>query len=420
MLYYLFQYLDKNFDLPGTGLFQYISFRAGAGIILAMLIAILLGDRIIRLLQKYQIGESIRDLGLNGQKSKEGTPTMGGIIIIISVLIPVLLLTRLDNIYIIVLIFATVWMGSIGFVDDYIKIFRKNKDGLKPKFKIIGQVILGVVIALVMLFHPDIIVRVPKELAENKGYEIVHVVQTTIPSINDQPKVREMAYVKNYLTNMPFIKDNQVNYEKISNWLGLDTRFLFVLLIPLIVFIVAAVTNGANLTDGLDGLATGTSSAIAFGLVILSYVSANTIIADYLNILYIPYSEETAVFAAIFLGATVGFLWYNSYPARVFMGDTGSLAIGGIIVTMAILLRKELLIPILCGVFFIESLSVVMQVTYFKITKKIYGEGRRIFLMAPIHHHFEKQNVPESKIVVRFWIVAIFLTLLTIITLKIR
>jgi phospho-N-acetylmuramoyl-pentapeptide-transferase len=311
-------------------------------------------------------------------------------------------------------------MGAIGFIDDYIKIIRKNKDGLKAKFKIIGQVILGIVIALVMLFHPDILVRVPKQVAEKNGYDIVRVVETTIPSINEEAKVREMAYVKNYLTNMPFIKGNEVNYEKISNWLGFDSRYLFILLIPVIVFIVAAVTNGANLTDGLDGLATGTSAAIAFGLVILAYVSANTIIADYLSILYIPYSEEMAVFAAIFLGATVGFLWYNSYPARVFMGDTGSLAIGGIIVTMAILLRKELLIPILCGVFFIESLSVVMQVTYFKITRKLYGEGRRIFLMTPIHHHFEKKNLAEPKIVVRFWIVAIFLTLLTIITLKIR
>jgi phospho-N-acetylmuramoyl-pentapeptide-transferase len=420
MLYYLFQFLENQFDLPGAGLFRYISFRAGSGIILSLLISILVGNKIIAYLKKMQVGETVRDLGLDGQKSKEGTPTMGGVIIIIAVIIPTLLFARLDNIYTVILIFATLWMGTIGFIDDYIKVFKKNKQGLKARFKIMGQVILGVVIALVMLYHPDVLVRVPQSVASANSYDIVKVVKTQVPNINEPMKVKEMAYVKNYLTNMPFVSGNELNYEDLMTWLGFDPRWLVLLMIPIIVFIVTAVTNGSNLTDGLDGLATGTSSIIAAGLVILAYVSSNTIIADYLNIVYIPYSEETVVFAAIFLGATAGFLWYNSYPARVFMGDTGSLAIGGIIVALSVLLRKELLIPILCGVFFIESLSVVMQVTYFKITKKIYGEGRRIFLMSPLHHHFQKMNVPETQIVVRFWIVGIILTLLTIITLKIR
>jgi phospho-N-acetylmuramoyl-pentapeptide-transferase len=420
MLYYLFQFLEKRFDIPGAGLFQYISFRAGAGIILAMLISILVGNRIIKILRRKQIGETVRDLGLDGQKIKEGTPTMGGLIIIISVIIPVLLFARLDNIYTLMLIFATIWMGMIGFADDYIKVFRKNKQGLKAKFKLLGQVILGVIISIVMLYHPDVLVRVPKSVAETKGYEIVKVVQTKVPSINEPMKIKEMAYVKNYLTNMPFISGNELNYEDIVRSFGWDLKWLLLLMIPLIVFIVISVTNGANLTDGLDGLASGSSAIIGAGLVILAYVSSNTIIADYLNIVYIPYSEETVVFAAIFLGATVGFLWFNSFPARVFMGDTGSLALGGIIVAMAILLRKELLIPILCGVFLIENLSVVMQVSYFKITKRFFGEGRRILLMSPLHHHFQKQDIHEAKIVVRFWIVGIILILLTIITLKIR
>ncbi|MGE5356079.1 MAG: phospho-N-acetylmuramoyl-pentapeptide-transferase [Deltaproteobacteria bacterium] len=420
MLYYLFQFLENQFDLPGAGLFKYISFRAGSGIILSLLISILVGNRIINILKKRQVGETIRDLGLQGQNSKEGTPTMGGVIIIISVLIPTLLFARLDNIYTIILIFATLWMGSIGFIDDYIKVFKKNKQGLKAKFKVLGQIILGIVIALVMLYHPDVLVRVPKSVAEANGYDVVKVVKTSVPTINEPMKIKEMAYVKDYLTNMPFISGNELNYEDIVRWMGFDPKWLILLMIPLIVFIVTSVTNGSNLTDGLDGLAAGTSSIMAAGLVILAYVSSNTIIADYLNIVYIPYSEETVVFAAIFLGATAGFLWYNSYPARVFMGDTGSLAIGGIIVTLSVLLRKELLIPILCGVFFIESLSVVIQVSYFKITKRIYGEGRRIFLMTPLHHHFQKMLIPEAKIVVRFWIVGIILTLLTIITLKIR
>ena len=420
MLYYLFQFLENQFDLPGAGLFKYISFRAGSGIILSLLISILVGNRIINILKKRQVGETIRDLGLQGQNIKEGTPTMGGVIIIISVLIPTLLFARLDNIYTIILIFATLWMGSIGFIDDYIKVFKKNKQGLKAKFKVLGQIILGIVIALVMLYHPDVLVRVPKSVAEANGYDVVKVVKTSVPTINEPMKIKEMAYVKDYLTNMPFISGNELNYQDIVRWMGFDPKWLILLMIPLIVFIVTSVTNGSNLTDGLDGLAAGTSSIMAAGLVILAYVSSNTIIADYLNIVYIPYSEETVVFAAIFLGATAGFLWYNSYPARVFMGDTGSLAIGGIIVTLSVLLRKELLIPILCGVFFIESLSVVIQVSYFKITKRIYGEGRRIFLMTPLHHHFQKMLIPETKIVVRFWIVGIILTLLTIITLKIR
>ncbi|MEZ4907756.1 MAG: phospho-N-acetylmuramoyl-pentapeptide-transferase [Saprospiraceae bacterium] len=406
--------------MPGASLFQYISFRAGMGIILSLIISIIVGDRIIRSLKRMQIGETVRDLGLDGQKVKEGTPTMGGIIIIISILVPVLLFAKLDNVYILVLIFATIWMGMIGFIDDYIKVFKKNKEGLKAKFKLFGQFFLGLVIALVMLYHPDVLVRVPKSIAIENNYDIKKEFVTDVPSINMPRHKVEMAYVKNYLTNMPFIKNNELRYEYILQSLGMDIKWLFLLVMPLIIFIVLAVTNGSNLTDGLDGLASGVTAIIAASLVILAYVSSNTIIADYLKIVYIPYTEEIVVFAAIFLGATVGFLWYNSYPARVFMGDTGSLAIGGIVAAMAIMLRKEWLIPILCGIFFIESLSVVLQVSYFKYTQKKTGIGKRIFLMSPLHHHFQKKGMHESKIVVRFWIVGIILAILTIITLKIR
>lgn len=420
MLYYLFEYLEKMYDVPGARLFQYITFRAGAGIILALLISLLVGNKIIHHLKKMQIGETVRDLGLEGQKKKEGTPTMGGIIIIISILIPVILFTKIDNIYILLLIFATLWMGFIGFVDDYIKVFKKNKQGLKAKFKISGQIILGLVIALAMLYNNKVLVRIPKEIAMAKGYVIEKTVTAKIASINEKEKYKEMAYVKTYITNMPFIKSNELRYEYILEYFNINSKYLLFLMIPLIIFIVTAVTNGSNLTDGLDGLESGVSAIIAASLVILAYVSSNTIIADYLSIVYIPYSEEMVVFAAIFLGATVGFLWFNSYPARVFMGDTGSLAIGGIVVAMAILLRKEWLIPILCGVYFIESLSVVLQVSYFKYTQKVTGVGKRIFLMSPLHHHFQKKDIHEAKIVVRFWIVGIILAILTIITLKIR
>ncbi len=420
MLYYLFEYLDKNYNLPGAGLFQYISFRAGAGIILALIIAIMFGNRIISSLKRMQIGETVRDLGLEGQKVKEGTPTMGGIIIIIAIIVPTLLFAKIDNIYIIVLIISTLWMATIGFIDDYIKVFKKNKDGLKAKFKVIGQVGLGLFIGLVMLYNNDVLVRVPKEVAIENNYTIVKTFRTKISSINKPQEEKEMAYVKTTLTNLPFISHNQLDYALIFETLGLNKKWLFLLFIPIMIFIVTAVSNAANLTDGLDGLASGTAAIIGATLGILAYVSSNSIIADYLNILYIPFSEEMVVFSAIFLGATVGFLWYNSFPAKVFMGDTGSLAIGGIIAAMAIMLRKELLIPILCGVFLAESVSVILQVLYFKYTKARTGVGKRIFLMSPLHHHYQKKGIHEAKIVVRFWIVGVLLAVLTIITLKIR
>ena len=420
MLYYLFEYLEKQYDLPGAGLFQYISFRAGAGIILSLIIAILFGNKIIRSLKNEQIGEIVRDLGLDGQKIKEGTPTMGGIIIVIAIVIPVLLFSKLDNVYVLVLLFSTLWMAVIGFIDDYIKVFKKNKEGLKAKFKVLGQIVLGLIISLVMLYNQNVVVRVSKQVANEKNYEIVKTFKTKISSINRPKEEKEMAYVKTSLTNIPFISGNQLNYEAIIEFFGLNKNLVFILFIPLVIFIVTAVTNAANLTDGLDGLASGIGAIIGATLGILAYVSSNSIIADYLNILYIPNSEEIVVFAAIFLGATVGVLWYNSFPAKVFMGDTGSLAIGGVIAAMAIMLRKELLIPILCGVFLAESVSVILQVLYFKYTKAKTGEGKRIFLMSPLHHHYQKRGLHEAKIVVRFWIVGIMLAVITIITLKVR
>lgn len=420
MLYYLFEYLEKNYNLPGAGLMEYISFRAGAGVILALIIAILLGDKIISSLKRMQIGETVRDLGLEGQKIKQGTPTMGGIIIVIAIVIPTLLFTKFDNIYIIVMLAATLWMAAIGFVDDYIKVFKKNKDGLKAKFKIVGQIGLGLIIGLIMMFNNDVLVRMPKDIAIANEYEIVKSFKTNISSINNPQQEVEMAYVKTSLTNLPFMSRNQLDYASLLENFGIDKKWLFIFFIFIVIFIVTAVTNAANLTDGIDGLASGTAAIIGATLGVLAYVSSNTIISDYLNILYIPFSEELVVFSAIFLGATIGFLWYNSFPAKVFMGDTGSLAIGGVIAAMAILLRKELLIPILCGVFFAESISVILQVLYFKYTKKRTGVGKRIFLMSPIHHHFQKKGIHEAKIVVRFWIVGIMLAIITIITLKVR
>ncbi len=420
MLYYLFEYLEKHYNLPGAGLFQYISFRAGAGVITSLIIAILLGNKIISSLKRMQIGETVRDLGLEGQKAKEGTPTMGGLIIILAIVVPTLLFTRLDNIYILTMLAATIWMAAIGFIDDYIKVFKKNKDGLKAKFKVIGQIGLGIIIGSIMLFNNGILVRMPKAEAVSKGYKIVRSFKTNIASINKNAEVKEMAYVKTSLTNIPFMSHNQLDYASIVESIGIDKKRLFIFFIIIIIFIVTAVTNAANLTDGIDGLASGTAAIIGATLGILAYVSSNTVIADYLNILYLPFSEELVVFSAIFLGATIGFLWYNSYPAKVFMGDTGSLAIGGIIATMAILLRKELLIPILSGVFLAESLSVIIQVLYFKYTKRKTGVGKRVFLMSPLHHHFQKKGIHEATIVVRFWIVGVFLAVITIITLKVR
>ncbi len=420
MLYYFFEYLENTYDLPGAGLFQYTSFRAGAGVILALIIVILFGNKLISSLKRLQIGETVRDLGLEGQKEKEGTPTMGGLIIILGILVPTLLFARIDNIYIIVMLASTLWMATIGFLDDYIKVFRKNKQGLKAKFKLIGQIGLGLIIGVIMLYSNDILVRMPKENAVKNNYEIVSSFTTKVSHINRPVEEKEMAYVKTSLTNIPFRSHNQLDYYMFLKPFGLHYKWLFLLFIPIIIFIVTAVTNAANLADGIDGLASGTSAIIGATLGILAYVSSNTIIADYLNILYIPFSEELVVFSAIFVGATIGFLWYNAYPAKVFMGDTGSLAIGGIIVTMSILLRKELLIPILCGIFLMESLSVILQVGYFKYTKRKTGTGKRIFLMSPLHHHFQMKGHHEAKIVLRFWIVGIILAILTIITLKIR
>ncbi|MBK6544051.1 MAG: phospho-N-acetylmuramoyl-pentapeptide-transferase [Saprospiraceae bacterium] len=418
MLYYLFQFTEKLFHLPGGRLFQYISFRAGLAIILSLIISMVFGDRIIRYLKKLQIGESIRDLGLEGQKQKEGTPTMGGIIIILAICIPCLLLARLDNVYIQVMLFTTVWMGLIGFADDYIKVFLKDKSGLKAIFKILGQVVCGLVIALVMLYHEKILVRMPKAEALKMHY-VIEEEFTTWDAIRNQ--THEYVYVKTQLTNVPFLKGNRFDYYWISEFFGDNKHvWIWLIFIPIVIFIVTAVSNAANLTDGLDGLATGVSAVIAMTLAILAYVSGNAIVADYLSIFYLPYSGELVVFSAAFLGACVGFLWYNSFPAKVFMGDTGSLALGGIIAALAILLRKELLIPLFCGVFFIESLSVVIQVAYFKFTKRKFGEGRRIFLMSPLHHHFQKKGMHEATISVRFWIVTLILAVFTIITLKIR
>jgi phospho-N-acetylmuramoyl-pentapeptide-transferase len=416
MLYHLFEYLH---DLPGARLFQYISFRAGLAVVISLIVSMVFGRKIIQYLKRLQIGETVRDLGLEGQKQKEGTPTMGGVLIIMAILIPCLLLARLDNVYIILMILATVWMGVIGFIDDYIKVFLKNKKGLSGKFKVIGQVGLGLIVGATMFFHQDITVRVPAEMAAENNFKVIRRVEVRNPGSKDE--VMEMAYVKTTLTNIPFFKDNRLDYSQALFFLGENRgKLAWIIFIPVVIFIVTAVSNAANLTDGLDGLATGVSGIIGAALGILAYVSGNTIAADYLNIFYLPQSAELVIFSACFLGACIGFLWHNAYPARVFMGDTGSLTLGGIIAALAILLRKELLIPLLCGLFLMESLSVIIQVMYFKYTKRKYGEGRRVFLMAPIHHHYQKKGMHESKIVARFWIVGILLAVLTLITLKVR
>jgi phospho-N-acetylmuramoyl-pentapeptide-transferase len=398
MLYYLFEYLEQEFQLPGAGLFQFISFRASIAIIFSLLFSLVFGKRIIQLLHRNQMGESIRDLGLAGQKEKAGTPTMGGVIIILATLIPVLLFAKLDNIYILLLIITTVWMGSIGFLDDYIKIKRKNKEGLKGRFKIIGQVGLGLIVGIALYFHPDVTIR------ENTtpGQEIV---------VNE----------KSTKTTIPLLKNNEFDYAEVITWIDESwSRYAWVVFIPFVIFIVTAVSNGANLTDGVDGLAAGTATLIVLVLGVFAWVSGNIIFSDYLNVMYIPDVSELVIFIAAFAGGLVGFLWYNTYPAQVFMGDTGSLTIGGIIAVLALSVRKELLIPVLCGVFFIESLSVILQVGYFKYTKKKTGVGKRIFLMAPVHHHFQKQGYHESKIVTRFWIITIALAIISLVTLKIR
>ncbi len=414
MLYHLFDYLEKYYQLTGASLFGYITFRALFALILSLLISLFFGNSIIRLLRSYQIGETVRDLGLEGQKEKEGTPTMGGIIIVLAILIPCLLLARLDNVYILLMLLATTWMAIIGFIDDYIKVFRKKKDGLKAKFKIIGQVGLGIIVGFTFLINQDVSVRVDKSYALEKEYEIVK----ELPPKEDG---KQDVYVKCNLTNLPFIKYNSFDYTDVLKFFGLESPFwIWLFFIPFVIFLVTAVSNASNLTDGLDGLLTGVAGIIGGVLAVFAYVSSNSIMADYLNILFLPNTEELVIFTACFLGACIGFLWYNSYPAKVFMGDTGSLTIGGIIAALMIILRKELLIPLLCGVFLAESLSVILQVSYFKYTKKKTGEGKRLILMSPLHHHYQKKGIHEAKIVARFWIVGLLLAALAIITLKIR
>ncbi|MEZ4910447.1 MAG: phospho-N-acetylmuramoyl-pentapeptide-transferase [Saprospiraceae bacterium] len=421
MLYHLFEYVDKYYNFPGSGLYQYITFRAALAIILSLTISMVIGNRIISSLKRLQIGESVRDLGLDGQKAKEGTPTMGGVIIILAILIPTLLLAKLNNVYVQLMLFTTIWLGLIGGADDYIKVFLKNKEGLSGKFKIFGQIFLGLVVGITMLLSDDVVVRMTLEEAKASGYEIVKQYQTVLPKVNDISRMTDMAYVKTTMTNVPFLKNNHFDYKSIVGFMGSNAGLLLGIIFTLIVvFIVTAVSNAANLTDGIDGLASGTSAIIGVTLGIFAYVSGNNIIADYLKVFYLPYSAELVIFSAGFIGACVGFLWHNSYPAKVFMGDTGSLTIGGIIAVLAILLRKELLIPIFCGIFVVENLSVILQVSYFKYTKKKYGEGRRIFKMSPLHHHFQKIGMHESKIVTRFWIVGFILAVVSIITLKIR
>jgi len=415
MLYLLFEYLHKHYDFPGLRLFQYLTFRASLSIVLSLIITTVYGRRIIDYLHRKQVGETVRNLGLEGQMQKQGTPTMGGIMILLGILIPTLLFANITNIYVILMIITTVWMGAVGFLDDYIKVFRKNKEGLAGKFKVVGQVGLAIIVGLTMYYHPNIVVR--------QTVEETSIHKSTAPMVLRQ-KTDSYYYtqdVKSTKTNVPFYKNNEFDYAKVLKFLGDDyEKYAFIVFLLFVITIVTAVSNGANLTDGIDGLATGTSAIIGFTLGILAYVSGNTVIADYLNIMYIPNSGELIIFAGAFVGACVGFLWYNSYPAQIFMGDTGSLTIGGIIAVFAIMIRKELLIPILCGVFLIEVLSVTLQVSYFKYTKKRFGEGRRIFLMSPLHHHYQKKGYHEAKIVTRFWIIGIMLAIVTFVTLKLR
>lgn len=416
MLTYLFNYLEQ-LDFPGAGLFHYISFRASMALITSLIVSIIFGKRLINLLRRQQIGETVRDLGLAGQIEKSGTPTMGGLIILSAILIPTLLFAKLHNVYVFTMLVATVWLGAIGLLDDYIKVFKKNKEGLKGKFKVVGQIGVGIIVGSILYFHPDVQVhkRVASDYKLQSGESFVthqhsKDVIDTIPS--------KWIVTRDMTTTIPFVKNNEFNY----NWLigDIDKSYGWALFIPFVIIVVIAVSNGANMTDGLDGLATGTSAIAGIALAVLAYVTSNVHFADYLNVMYVPYAEELVIFIAAFVGACIGFLWYNSYPAQVFMGDTGSLALGGIIAVFAISIRKELLIPVLCGIFLVENLSVIMQVGYFKYTKKRFGEGRRIFRMAPLHHHYQKKGLHEAKIVSRFWIVAILLAVVSIVTLKLR
>jgi len=420
MLYYLFTYLDKHFNLVGAGVFNYISFRAALALITSLIISLVFGKRIIEYIRKKQIGETIRELGLEGQAKKSGTPTMGGLIIIAAILIPTLLFAKIFNVYIILMIISTIWLGGLGFLDDYIKVFKKNKEGLQGKFKIIGQVGIGLIVGCVLYFHPDVVVK--ERVAAGKT-DIISISQGT-EKVVTAPKYAEVP-TKTLKTTIPFMKNNELDYAKFISWACDDcAKYGWLIFIPMVILVVTAVSNGANITDGIDGLAAGTSAIIGVVLGILAYVSGNTVFADYLNLMYIPHSGELVVFIAAFVGACVGFLWYNSFPAQVFMGDTGSLAIGGIIAVYAISIRKELLIPILCGIFLVENLSVIMQVYYFKYQKKRHGleyaQTHRLFKMAPLHHHYQKVGFHESKIVMRFLIIGIMLAVLTFVTLKLR
>lgn len=420
MFYYLFDFLDKQFDVPGAGVFQYISFRAAMALIVSLLISLVFGKRIINLLHRKQVGETVRDLGLTGQLEKKGTPTMGGLIILSAILIPTLLFAKLHNVYIILMLLSTVWLGAIGFIDDYIKVFKKNKAGLAGKFKILGQIGIGLIVGITLYCNDEVVVKEKIFAGKIPTMDVVSTSQQ-----NTQIAVYAEEPTKSMKTTIPFVKNNELDYAKVLSFLGDDyQKWAWIIFIPFVILIVTAVSNGANITDGIDGLATGTSAIIGVVLGILAYVSGNTVFADYLNIMYIPNSGELVIFIAAFVGACVGFLWYNSFPAQVFMGDTGSLALGGIIAVFAIAIRKELLIPILCGVFLVENLSVMMQVAYFKRKKKKFGieyaRENRLFKMAPLHHHYQKLGMHESKIVSRFWIIGIMLAVLTIVTLKLR
>lgn len=408
MLYYLFDFLNQTYDLPGAGVFQYITFRAAMAVITSLLISMVFGKRLIDRLHRLQVGETVRDLGLEGQQEKSGTPTMGGIIILMAIVFPTLLWAKLDNIYIILMLISTLWMGSIGFVDDYIKVFKKDKKGLRGIFKVIGQVGLGIIVGATLYFHPEVTIKEQLPVVQTEQFESANG-----PSYGDA--------VKSTKTTIPFFKDNEFDYAYFTNWMGDSGKpITSIVYILAVIFIITAVSNGANLTDGLDGLATGTSAIAATSLLVLAYVSGSIIFASYLNIMYIPNTGELVIFTAAFIGAAIGFLWYNSFPAQVFMGDTGSLAIGAIIAVLALAVRKEFLLPIIAGIFLIENLSVIIQVSYFKYTKKKFGEGKRVFLMSPLHHHYQKKNYPETKIVTRFWIVGIMLAVAAIATLKLR
>lgn len=413
MLYYLFSYLNKNYNIPGAGVFQYITFRTAMAVIVSLLITTVYGRRLIDYLRFKQVGETVRNLGLEGQMQKAGTPTMGGLIILLGILVPTLLFAKLSNVYIILILITTVWLGAIGFLDDYIKVFKKNKEGLAGKFKIIGQVGLALIIGWTMFFNNNITIRQEVKLPVKYDAPVNFHLKGNVPVYTQD--------IKSPKTTMPFYKNNEFDYSKVLKFLGHgDERYTLLVFLLFVIIIITFVSNGANITDGIDGLATGTSAIIGITLAILAYVSGNMVMSDYLNIMYIPESGELVVFAGAFVGACVGFLWYNSYPAQVFMGDTGSLAIGGIIAVFAIMIRKELLLPVLCGIFVIENASVIIQVSWFKYTKKRSGEGRRVFLMAPLHHHYQKKGFHEAKIVTRFWIICILLAILTVVTLKLR